>query len=154
VQCGLPLEPDLIQTGDYSKDTGFICTQRLLNLPNPPTAIFAANDESAFGALEAAHAAGLHIPDDLSVVGFDNIPESAYANPPLTTVDQSIEQMGYLAARLLVRLIIDGEVENRTYTIPTRLVVRESCCAKQDMNINRKDQKKIGGRQFITTNTK
>jgi LacI family transcriptional regulator len=131
VLSGLPVDPALIQMGDYSKDTGFICTQKLLSLPYPPTAIFAANDESAFGVLEAARKAGLLIPDDLSVAGFDNIPESAYANPPLTTVDQSIEQMGYLAARLLVRLLSDGEVENRTYTIPTRLVVRESCRANQ-----------------------
>jgi LacI family transcriptional regulator len=66
------------------------------------------------------------------VVGFDNIPESAYFYPPLTTVDQSITQMGYLAAQLLVRLINEGELENRTYTLPTRLVVRESCIANNN----------------------
>jgi LacI family transcriptional regulator len=128
-QANLPLEPDLVQAGDYSKLTGFIGTQKLLSLSKPPTAIFAANDQSAFGVLQAAHEAGLRIPDDLSVIGFDNIPESSYSTPPLTTIDQSIEQMGYLATRLLVRLISVGEVENRTYTNPTQLVVRESCTA-------------------------
>jgi LacI family transcriptional regulator len=113
--------------GDYSKPTGFLLTQKLLGLPKPPTAIFAANDQSAYGALEAAHAAGLRIPDDLSVIGFDNIPESAYSAPPLTTVDQSIEAMGYLATKFLIQLITEGELENHTYTTPTRLVVRESC---------------------------
>jgi LacI family transcriptional regulator len=131
-QARLPLEPDLVQAGDYTKQTGYFRTQILLSLPKPPTAIFSANDESAFGVLEATREAGLRIPDDLSVVGFDNIPESAYSTPPLTTVDQSIEQMGYLAARLLVRLISEGEVENSTYALPTRLVVRESCTVKQN----------------------
>jgi LacI family transcriptional regulator len=128
----LPLEPDLVQAGDYTQQTGFCCTQKLLSLPKPPTAIFAANDESAFGVLEAAREAGLRIPDDLSVIGFDNIPESAYSTPALTTVDQSIEQMGFLATRLLVQLISEGEVENRTYTVPTHLVVRKSCTVRQN----------------------
>jgi LacI family transcriptional regulator len=131
-QAGLPLEPDLVQAGDYTRPTGLSCAQKLLSLPNPPTAIFAANDQSAFGVLDAAQAAGLRIPKDLSVVGFDNIPESAYTTPPLTTIDQLIEQMGFTATRLLVRLITEGEVENRNYTVPTHLVVRESCTAKQD----------------------
>ncbi len=126
-QAHLPHDPDLVQVGDYSKETGFVCAQKLLRLPNPPSAIFAANDQSAFGAYQAAHEAGLCIPDDLSVVGFDNIPESATVNPPLTTVDQSIEQMGYLATGLLVRLISDEALEHSNYTIPTHLVVRESC---------------------------
>jgi LacI family transcriptional regulator len=131
-QAGLPLEPGLVQAGDYSKPTGYICTQKLLSLPKPPTAIFAANDQSAFGVLEAAHEAGLRVPNDLSIIGFDNIPESAYVTPPLTTVDQSIERMGFIAARLLMRLISEGEVENSIYTIPTQLVVRESCAARQN----------------------
>jgi len=129
-QAALPLDPDLVQAGDYNRDTGFICAQRLLSLPKPPTAIFAANDQSAFGVLEAAHQAGLQVPDDLSVVGFDNTIESSYINPSLTTVDQSIDQMGYIAAQVLVRLISKEEVENNTYTLPTHLIVRESCGAK------------------------
>jgi LacI family transcriptional regulator len=126
-QAGLPLDPDLIQSGDYSKQIGFIGTQKLLSLPQPPTAIFASNDQSAFGVLEAAHEAGLRVPDDLSVIGFDNIPEAAYSTPPLTTVDQSIEQMGYLATQVLIRLISEGVVEKQTYFTSTHLVVRESC---------------------------
>lgn len=139
-QANLPLEPDLVQAGDYSRQTGFLCTQKLLSLPKPPTAIFAANDQSAFGVQEAAHKAGLCIPKDLSVVGFDNIPESAYTVPSLTTIDQSIQEMGYLATKLLVRLISDGEVENKTYTVPTRLVVRESCIHNNIID-NRERQK-------------
>jgi len=126
-QANLPLNPDLVQLGDYSKPTGFLCAQQLLSLPKPPTAIFAANDQSAFGVLEAAREMGLRLPDDLSVVGFDNTTESAYVTPPLTTVDQAIDEMGYLATQLLVQWILEGELETRVYTTSTRLVVRESC---------------------------
>jgi LacI family transcriptional regulator len=129
-QAGLPLNPDLVQMGDYSKPTGFLCAQQLLSLPKPPTAIFAANDQSAFGALEAAREMGLCIPDDLSVAGFDNTTESAYVDPPLTTVDQAIDEMGYLATQLLVQWILEGELETRVYTTSTRLVVRESCASR------------------------
>jgi LacI family transcriptional regulator len=72
---------------------------------------------------------GLTVPDDLSVVGFDNIPESALTNPPLTTIDQSIQQMGYEAASLIIRLIKEPSEDNIHVTLPTELVVRHSCRA-------------------------
>jgi LacI family transcriptional regulator len=147
-QANLPLDPDLVQAGDYTRPTGFLCAKKLLSQPRPPTAIFAANDQSALGVLDAAYEAGLSIPNDLSVVGFDNNPESAYISPPLTTVDQSIELMGYLAIQLLVQLLSTGILENKFYTAPTRLVVRESCTAKQNSEITM--AKRIGGRQLIT----
>ncbi len=71
-QANLPLDPDLIQPGDYNQATGFIGAQKLLSLPDPPTAIFGASDETAFGIIEAARAKGLCVPEDLSVIGFDN----------------------------------------------------------------------------------
>jgi LacI family transcriptional regulator len=128
-QANIPLAPELIQVGDYSTETGFICAQGLLNLPEPPTAIFAANDQSAIGAIEAAHAAGLRIPDHLSVVGFDNIPEAAFMRPALTTVDQSIDKMGRVATKMLIGLIQGEKLASNLYKMPTRLVVRDSCQA-------------------------
>jgi len=128
-QAGIPLDPDLIQTGDYSRQTGFACAQRLLSLSDPPTAIFAANDQSAIGAIQAAQQAGLRVPDDLSVVGFDNIPEAAYTHPGLTTIDQFIDQMGYVATEMLISLIKGNSLEGNLYKMPTRLVVRDSCGA-------------------------
>ena len=75
-----------------------------------------------------AGARGLSVPEDLSVVGFDNIPESALSSPPLTTIDQSLQRMGYEAVRMLVELIQD-ELNGPTHiTLPTELVVRQSCC--------------------------
>jgi LacI family transcriptional regulator len=128
-RAGIPLDPDLIQTGDYSRKAGFAGTQRLLNLSDPPTAIFASNDQSATGAIKAVLEAGLHVPDDVSVVGFDNVPEVAYAHPRLTTVDQSIDQMGYIATEMLIRLIEGDALESDLYKVPTQLVVRDSCRA-------------------------
>lgn len=126
-QTGIGLDPDLISTGDFSRAMGRECARQLLSLPEPPTAIFAANDQSALGAIEAANDAGRRVPDDLSVVGFDNIPEAGYCNPALTTVDQFIDKMGYLAAELLVGLILGESPQATLIEVPTHLVVRESC---------------------------
>jgi LacI family transcriptional regulator len=126
-QANLPLDPDLIATGDFSTETGCLCARKLLSLSNPPTAIFAANDQSAIGAIQAAREAGLRVPDDLSVVGFDNIPEAAYFNPALTTVDQFIERMGYVATEMLIDLIQGKSLESDLHKIPTQLVIRDSC---------------------------
>ncbi len=119
----------MIQIGDYSTETGFVCAQRLLDLPEPPTAIFAANDQSAMGVIEAAHGAGLRIPDDLSVVGFDNIPEAAFMRPALTTVDQFIDKMGHVATEMLICLIQGETLDSNLYKMPTQLIVRDSCQA-------------------------
>jgi LacI family transcriptional regulator len=128
-QANIPIDPQLIQAGDYTAETGFLCAQRLLNLSHPPTAIFAANDQSAIGVIKAIHQAGLRVPDDISVVGFDNIPEVAYTHPALTTVDQSIDKMGYVATEMLIRLIRGKSLHNHLYKMPTQLIVRDSCRA-------------------------
>jgi LacI family transcriptional regulator len=126
-EAGIPLDPEMIQSGDYTEETGYICAQKLLELPDPPTAIFAANDQSAIGAIRAISEAGLQVPEDVSVVGFDNIPEAAYIRPGLTTVDQSIDTMGYIATEMLIGLIQGEPLEDDLYKMPTELVVRGSC---------------------------
>jgi LacI family transcriptional regulator len=120
-------DPDLVVTGDYTRITGVECAHRLLSLSQRPTAIVAASDETAFGVYDAAAARRLCIPDDLSVVGFDNTLEGNSMNPPLTTVDQSIEAMGALAADIVLKLIQGQPWESRLNKVPTRLVVRQSC---------------------------
>ncbi len=126
-QAYITIDPDLIAVGDFTAETARRCAQRLLSLPQPPTAIFAANDQSAIGTIEAARQAGLAVPDDLSVVGFDNIPEAAYYNPALTTVDQFIDKMGQVATEILIGLIEGQRPESDLYKMPTQLVVRDSC---------------------------
>jgi LacI family transcriptional regulator len=128
-EANIPIASELIQTGDFTRKTGFSCAQQLLSLPNPPTAIFAANDESAIGVIEAARGCGISIPDDLSVIGFDNIPEANYITPTLTTIDQTIETMGYLATKMLIDLIQGKSLEHSLQKVPTRLIIRDSCRA-------------------------
>ncbi|MGC9395122.1 MAG: LacI family DNA-binding transcriptional regulator [Anaerolineae bacterium] len=126
-QAGLPVDETLIHPGDYTRKAGFDGLQHLFALPDPPTAIFAANDQSALGVLDAANEAGLRIPDDLSVVGFDNIPLAMCSTPGLTTVDQSVSEMGYVATTMLIKLIQGEDLDETLCKIPTRLVIRDSC---------------------------
>ena len=130
---GIPLNEDLIEMGDYTTETAVICARKLLSLPERPTAIFAANDVSAIGVYQAARELGLQIPGDLSVIGFDNLRDATYLNPPLTTIDQSLEKMGTIATEMLVALVkgkslpINPAEEGNLYKIPTQLIIRDSC---------------------------
>ena len=125
--AGIAVDPLLIRVGGYEPDMSRDAARQLLVLDDRPTAIFAANDLSAIETVQVAHSLGLVIPGDLSVIGFDNIPESALIDTPLTTIDQSIHEMGRQAVELLIDLI-DGNTDRpRQVTLPTRLVVRQSC---------------------------
>lgn len=128
-QANLPIEQALIQPGDYTREAGHSAAKKLLSLTKPPTAIFAANDQSAIGAIEAAQEVGLRVPEDLSVMGFDNIPESSYINGGLTTVDQFIDSMGYIAVKILVDLLQNGSTENYLQRVDTKLIIRNTCQA-------------------------
>jgi LacI family transcriptional regulator len=125
--AGIPLDENLIQIGDYTTEKAIGCTRTLLSLDDPPTAIFASSDMTAMGVYRVAKEAGVRIPEDLSVVGFDNIRESALLNPPLTTVDQFISKMGALATDMVMRLVKGDALETHLHKIPTQLVVRNSC---------------------------
>lgn len=127
--AGIPLDPDLIQEGDHTQSMGYACTQTLLALPDPPTAIVASNDPAAFGVMEAARERGVAIPDDLSVIGFDDIPAASQSHPPLTTIRQPVRKMGSLATRFLLELIEDPEKATEHVALPTELVLRQSCRA-------------------------
>jgi LacI family transcriptional regulator len=133
-QANIPLDPDLIQIGDFTQETGYRCAQKLLALPVRPTAIFAANDKSAIGAIEAITAIGLKVPEDISIVGFDNIEEASFVNGGLTTVDQFITDMGRVAVEMLVKLIQNQPLENQLFRMPTKLIVRNTCQALKPEN--------------------
>ena len=123
--AGIPIDEQLVAPGDYTTETGAKCARQLLSLENPPTAIFASNDQAAMGVYQVAEEMGLRIPDDLSVIGFDNIMESKYMG--LTTVDQFISEMGFVATQMLIRLINAEPLESKTFQMQTQLVVRTSC---------------------------
>jgi LacI family transcriptional regulator len=124
-KAGISVDESLIASGDYTTETGVTCTRELLALENPPTAIFASNDQMAIGVFQVAEELGMQIPEDLSVVGFDNITESKYMG--LTTVDQFISEMGFVATQKLIKLINGATLEDQTYRMQTQLIVRNSC---------------------------
>jgi len=121
-QLGLPLLAVYDQPGDFSVRSGYEAMQRLLALAEPPTAVFAINDRMAIGAMQAAREAGFLVPDDISIVGFDDIPVAAYLTPPLTTVRQPLYELGEAAARMLLRLL-EGELSSPTREVLPALLV-------------------------------
>lgn len=129
---GIELPTVYIQEGDWSETSGTQAMERLLMVDPPPDAVFVASDSMAIGALKAIRAAGLKTPDDVALVGFDDIPLAAAVEPPLTTVHQPIDQLGFLAASTLIDLLemaADMMSDNgaQRIVLPTELVVRASC---------------------------
>jgi len=124
----LPLEPDLIRSAAFLPESGMAAMEELLALPQRPTAVFAASDVVAMGALRAIHAAGLRVPEEMAVVGFDDIFLAAHANPPLTTVRVPAYGLGWTSAEILITLI-EGNEDVSSVSLETELVIRESCGA-------------------------
>jgi LacI family transcriptional regulator len=125
--AGLSLPRSLIARGNYTFETGVTAANRLFDLSPRPTAIFASNDEMAAGVVFAARERGIIVPDDLSVIGFDDTPIAAHIWPPLTTVRWPIVSMGRAAARKLVADIVGGEAaEPQPSELPSMLVKRAS----------------------------
>ncbi|HEX2459992.1 MAG TPA: LacI family DNA-binding transcriptional regulator [Vicinamibacterales bacterium] len=123
-------ERDLIvEHGDFSVESGVACAERLLARPNPPTAIFCFNDEMALGVVNAARRRNLRIPDDLSVVGIDDIHHASFWDPPLTTVALPMRDMGEEAVRVLLGILNGGERPPQRIVLPHTLVVRSSTAA-------------------------
>lgn len=125
-EAGIALDPALIMQGDYHPKSGQNVTSAMLKLKNPPSAIFACNDLMAIGAMRAVVAAGLRVPEDISIIGFDDIELARYSTPPLTTIAQPILEIGSEAARLMVDRIKDEKLLPQQIVLPTRLVLRES----------------------------
>ncbi|QEV98974.1 LacI family transcriptional regulator [Microbacterium caowuchunii] len=122
--AGIPFDPSLTRVGFYAADTAREAARTLLTQPDPPTAVFAANDLSAIAIIEVAQALGLDVPADLSVVGFDDVPEASRQALPLTTVRQPMQRIGQTAAGMLTALMA-GETLSATHVLlPTRLVPR------------------------------
>jgi LacI family transcriptional regulator len=126
-EAGIEIDKNLITDGDFTTKSGYTSALQLLKLKNPPTAIFAANDQSALGVFQAAEELGLKIPDEISVVGFDNISEAKYVG--LTTVDQFLSEMGYVATQMLIKMVNNEPLDVQVHKMPTKLVERTSCRA-------------------------
>ncbi|MBT2513420.1 LacI family DNA-binding transcriptional regulator [Arthrobacter sp. ISL-30] len=125
-RAGIRMDSALMVPGDFSTEAGEAGTRQLLSLTEPPTAIFTGNDDQALGAYRAARAAGLRVPDDLSVIGFDDIPAAEWVEPPLTTIRQPVVQMAETATRALLRHLEGDEELPQRIELGTELVVRGS----------------------------
>jgi len=126
---GITIRPELVIEGDFTEESGYVSMQRLLKFK--PDAVFVASDSMAYGAMRALREANLHIPEDVAVVGFDDIPTSAKTTPPLTTIRQPVQQMGSKAVDMLINIISSGSRATQKMVVDTELVVRDSCGASK-----------------------
>jgi LacI family transcriptional regulator len=124
--AGILPDPTLEQEAEPEIGPGRAAAEQLLDLPEPPTAIFAFNDNIAIGAIQAARARGIRVPEELSIVGFDDIEHATIVTPALTTVRQPLAEMGRTAVSLLMRLLEGQRFETLHVELATRLVVRDS----------------------------
>jgi LacI family transcriptional regulator len=123
----IPLEKELVILGDFRYQGGYRAMEKLLKLTPPPTAVFAANDMMAVGAIACIRDHYLRVPEDISVLGFDDIPLASFLNPKLTTISQPRGEMGRMAVTMLMERLQDRNLPARRYVLPVTLVERESC---------------------------
>jgi len=128
-QADILYDESLVQLGDFDEESGRAAMERLLDQAERPTAIFAASDAVAMGALWAIHDRGLRVPEDIAVIGFDDIPAARFVTPPLTTIRVPSLGLGWSAAELLIRLIEQDIPQETHVLLETELMVRESCGA-------------------------
>lgn len=121
---GLPFDQELVADGDWSEPSGYAAMRRLLKAE--PDAVFAGNDAMALAAMRALKEEGLHVPDDVALVGFDDMQAAAVAEPALTTVRQPVRRLGEVATTTLLELIADPNAGPRRTVLPTELVIRAS----------------------------
>ncbi len=152
-EAGLEPDPRLVWQGDFAPEGGRACAHQIFSLPpeERPCAIFAANDQTAFGLMEVAPQYGVRIPEDLALIGFDDMMLAEFSRPGLTTVRQPLREMGATACKLLLSLIDpkhypfepnnetfsgtgEGGSKNLRLLLPTKLIVRESCGAAQSVS--------------------
>ncbi len=131
-QVGLPIGEDYVKVGSFRRESGARAMKELLELSEPPTAVFAANNLMALGALQSIKASGLMIPDDISVASFDDVTWFELLDPPLTAIAQPTGEIGATAARMLLQMVEGGE-RPEAYAAEAELIVRGSCAAPVTM---------------------
>ena len=125
-KASIPVNPAYFLTGDYSLESGLQNMEYLLSLSDLPTLVFCGNDDIAIGALRAVHLAGLRVPQNISLIGFDDSPVVSYLNPPLTTVRKPLKEMCQEGTKLLLDLIEGRTIEQSKIELSTLLILRES----------------------------
>jgi LacI family transcriptional regulator len=128
----IPFDPELVYEGTFDQPDGYTGTKRFFDLENPPTAIFASNDVMAMAAMDAVRERGLKAPEDISILGFDDIPQASRVRPALTTVRQPLEQMGRVATQMLLEILKHPENKPDRIELPTELIIRDSTAKPKD----------------------
>ncbi|MBM4464499.1 MAG: LacI family transcriptional regulator [Chloroflexi bacterium] len=126
-RAGIPFDASLVEYADWSYQSGYEAMHRLLAKSPQITALFAQNDQMAIGAMRALREAGRRIPDDVALVGYDDIPAAAYCHPSLTTIRQPMQRVGEVATQLLIQLVNGSAVERKEVLLTTELIRRETC---------------------------
>lgn len=126
-EAGIPVDSTYVRPGEFIQQTGYEQTCALLELPEPPTAIFAGSDLQAMGVYSALRARGIAIPNAVSVIGFDDVPVASLVTPSLTTIRQPLVEMGRVATTMLLRLIAAEPLDSMRVELATTLLIRESC---------------------------
>jgi DNA-binding LacI/PurR family transcriptional regulator len=130
-QYGIPFDPALVEEGTWEVQSGYPATKKFLAMPDRPTAIFAANDFMALGAIYTIQDAGLNVPEDIAVVGYDDRDIASFSKPTITTVSPPSFEMGKLAAQLMLNRL-ENQVEIADpIRVQGKLIIRESCGAEQ-----------------------
>ena len=135
-QNGIALDERLVKRGTWSPESGYLLARELLAGPERPTAVFSANDQMAFGVIKAAREMGLNVPKDLAVVGFDNVPPGSYFDPPLTTVEIPMYDIGVATMRMLIDLL-SGEPFEKLRLFKTKLLVRGSTTGTREKTVDK-----------------
>ncbi|RCX18225.1 LacI family transcriptional regulator [Fontibacillus phaseoli] len=126
-EADLPYRSEYIYFGDFTRDSGYLAMKQFLQSPEPPTAVICSSDMSAAGVMEAVAESGLSVPEDVSVIGFDDIEISRYMQPPLTTVRQDFKTIGRQAIQQLDQMIRTPQVAPPMLVVPTEFIIRGSC---------------------------
>jgi DNA-binding LacI/PurR family transcriptional regulator len=126
-EAALPLDDELVRYGEFSPQSGRKAMESLLALPSPPSAVLVASDVVALGAMAAVRKQGIRIPQDIALVGFDDIFLAAYVSPPLTTVRLPAYGLGWAAGDMLIRLINEDDLVEKQMLLESELVIRQSC---------------------------
>jgi LacI family transcriptional regulator len=138
--AAISIDPELIRPGDFRLQSGFTQTSALLALPDPPTAIFAGNDLQAMGVYKALYLRNIHLPEHMSVIGFDDIPLTTIVSPSLTSVRQPLFEMGRVATTMLLRLIAGEPLDSSRIELVTTLITRESCASPPTLSLKTREE--------------
>lgn len=148
-QHGIPMEDSLVQPGNWEQASGYTAAQQFLSLAERPTAIFAANDLMALGAVYALQDAGLRVPGDVAIAGYDNRDFTIICRPQLTTVNMPVYEMGWIAGEMAIRQINQGLHEEEEIKVKGKLYVRESCGADASLRTVEEPRDHVNSRRIL-----